>query len=208
MNTFGYEFLKLNDNLTYEKVFQTVLSLQIWAWKVVPILYTLIECSRSTEVANILHRIQKCDNQMSDFLVPYQIKLSYNFTNLTLITVTLRTIFSTSVAIFFDFTISKLNFGVKEVILEIVSYFLFNFTMPLFIMKFLIVNRIIWNRIKVINLVLQKHKYGKEKVSAIFLAYFYTYDYKYILCEGKSVFIWDIEKVTILEPSWRKRGIT
>lgn len=148
--------------LYHENLLVWVMHVQHFTFRHLPTYYILFEFFNRKTVTKIFLDLQKCDTKLQCLLNNI---VNNNSVQLIFWCFVMIILISSVLGIYLDFYIFYEVFYMKIVFEYIISYFLFKFTLPLFAVKFVIVNYLIEQRFRAINTILELNKYGEENVS-------------------------------------------
>lgn len=161
-----YGFLKYKDNPRYqESILKIAMVLQTIIWQYFPSLYVILEFLVRKRVKETLKDLTDCDVDLMQLTKAYKIVINSKQVILILTTFILVCLISSAISMFSDFSIFDETFDFQTLFIYVFAYYLFNMTLPFFVLKFVVVNFLIEQRISAINMVLERNKLRKENVS-------------------------------------------
>lgn len=139
-----------------EHILKTIFSIQDALWGCLTLFVIVLEFANRWRLLLFLTVLQKCDEEVKDFLKSHQFK--FGFTNIDKMLAKNLVLISCSifVSVYMDYTVNFTftwrSWGV------IVPYVGFMATLPILVLKFLVFNFVVKERLEAVNFVLEKFR--------------------------------------------------
>lgn len=157
-----------NSKLYRESLLKIVVVTQIVAWRCFPTVYLILQYLDRKKNKKLLNKLNRINKELIVFMFAHKgRKFNDRYIKLIFLLFVITFVFSAILGATLDYMNHHSQFYAMKYLIYVYAYFLFDFTLPMFILKFVILNCLIRERIQAINDVLEKNQTGGEKVSKI-----------------------------------------
>lgn len=159
-----HKHLKSSPKVT-ENILKMIIDVEMFIWKTLPCLIVILEFLFRHCTIKIIQNLQNCDDLIQEKLgIKYKITIDYQSANRLILRLFPVILVFNFTNLYFDWY-NQNNFELYTFLFNFGAYFTFGLTVPTFLLKYMVLNHLIVQRLQVVNEVLEKCRPLREKVS-------------------------------------------